>query len=216
MNEKNSHDEIMKSLIDNAFFDSVGGTSLSAIATAIHIKKSSIYNHFNSRDDLISQTTKSCSEYIGQIHFIPENVDAVTKKYDAKTVLTGLVKRYLKMHEKSPLFQVYTFIYSQQYFDREAAEIIGQHKETLLEETMTILQSLAKNKKIKLPEQSCRDAAFWFVSGVAELLNLFLSQKRNSMTLRNTDRTQIQCPPSEEADFDKAVTLVEGFCALIG
>ena len=135
MSEKLTKDTIIKAVLDTAFARSTGATSLADIANTLHIKKASLYNHFNNRQDLIEQTIASCREYVSEISFIPENIDAVAKKYTAEAVLKGLVDRYFKMHEKSPLFQIYTFIESEKYFTPEAADIVRMQKQSLVTQT---------------------------------------------------------------------------------
>lgn len=121
MSEKITKESIIKSLLDTAFYKSAGGTSLSDIAESLGIKKASLYNHFESRSDIIEQTTSSCAEYLKSISFIPAEIENVAKKYPVETVLKGIVSRYVKMHEKAPLFQIYTFVESQKYFDIKTA-----------------------------------------------------------------------------------------------
>ena len=213
MSEKNSRDEIMRSLLNKAFYDSVGGTSLSEIATAAGIKKSSIYNHFNSRDDLIIQTTKSCGEYIAQINFIPDRIDDVTKKYDASAVLNGIVKRYLKMHLKSPLFQIYTFIHTQKHFDSEAAQIAQKHTAVLIEQAKKVFSSLVKNKKLMVQPSKLENIAVLFVYGTEKLLSDFLAEVKKTVLAnpRGNDEFVFQ---GEDELIEKAASFAENFLSV--
>ena len=213
MSEKNSRDEIMRSLLNRSFYDSVGGTSLSEVATAAGIKKSSIYNHFNSRDDLIIQTTKSCGEYIAQINFIPEKIDEVTKKYDASAVLTGIVKRYLKMHLKSPLFQIYTFIQTQKHFDSEAVLIAQRHTALLISQTEQVFSSLVKNKKLNLSAAKLENAAMLFVYGTEKLLSDFLSEVKKNI-LANPRGNENFVFQGEDELLEKAASFAEKFLSV--
>lgn len=79
MSEKITKESIIKSLLDTAFYKSAGGTSLSDIAESLGIKKASLYNHFESRSDIIEQTTSSCAEYLKSISFIPAEIENVAK-----------------------------------------------------------------------------------------------------------------------------------------
>ena len=81
MAEHVNKDLIIKAFLDCVFYKSTGSTSLSNIADRLHVKKASLYNHFNGRDDIIFQTTQSCSDYIKEINFIPENYESVAEKY---------------------------------------------------------------------------------------------------------------------------------------
>lgn len=120
MGLKVTKDDIIRALLDESFMRSTGSTSLKDIADKVGIKKASLYNHFESREDLVKQTFASCSEYLAAVTFTPKDIDAVSKKYPPEVVLKGIVNRYFKMHEKTPLFQIYTFVESQKYFCKEA------------------------------------------------------------------------------------------------
>ena len=106
MGEKITSDKVIRAFLDAAFMRSEGGTSLADISDILKIKKASLYNHFENRDDIVEKTLDSCSDYLGAITFIPNDIASVAKKYPAETVLKGIVSRYVKMHEKSPLFQI--------------------------------------------------------------------------------------------------------------
>ena len=142
MSEKITKESIIKSLLDTAFYKSAGGTSLSDIAESLGIKKASLYNHFESRSDIIERATSSCAEYLKSISFIPAEIENVAKKYPVETVLKGIVSRYVKMHEKAPLFQIYTFVESQKYFDIKTAQIIKEENEKLESQTEIVLECL--------------------------------------------------------------------------
>ena len=217
MSEKNSRDNIIRSLLDNSFFKSAGGTSLSDIASSVKIKKSSIYSHFQNREDLLEKTTISCDEYINRINFIPDNIDEVAAKYDAVSVLTGIIKRYFKMHEKAPLFQIYTFIQSRKHFDPLCAEAEQKHRKTLIEQSITVLKSLSKNRKLPVTSDKIAAAAEFFVSGLLSELDDFLIAKKRTVLAQNIAvpvEDELNFSPSDEADFKSPLRFAEGFVSL--
>lgn len=192
MSERLTKDKIIQAVLDTTFYQSVGATSLTDIANALHIKKASLYNHFDNREDLLSQTTASCSEYIDSISFIPQDVQGVAKKYSPETVLKGMVNRYFKMHEKNPLFQIYTYLQSTKYFDPEAAKIVKRWNEKMIEDTEKVLEALAAEKKLVLSAASGFSAATWFCNGVNQLLEIHLLEKKKIV---------IQNPASGEGEL---------------
>jgi hypothetical protein len=216
MSERLTKDSIIKALLDAAFSRSTGATSLANVADALHIKKASLYNHFNSREDLIFQTTNSCAEYIREISFIPNDFESVTKKYPPETVLKGLVTRYVKMHEKSPLFQIYTFVESQKYFNPEAAKISTEQKEKLISQTEKILISLSSLGKIKIPGSLIHGTAVWFCSGVNDILDKHLL-KRKQVVMANpqTGEGELFSIDPDEKSIEAINALVEEFSLLI-
>src|SRR5574344_2140747 len=178
MSEKITKDKIIEAVLNSSFYRSTGATSLTDIANELHIKKASLYNHFNNRDDLLAQTTASCAEYIRAITFIPADVDAIAKKYSPETVLKGIVNRYFKMHEKSPLFQIYTFVESQKYFNATAAAIVTEEKDKIVRQTEQVLLALATEGKVVLTKSSSSYTAEWFCSGINDMLNMYLIKRK--------------------------------------
>ncbi len=216
MANKLSQEEIIKALLDTSFDKSTGSSSLTDVADLLHVKKASLYNHFNSRNDLITRTTEYCREYIEEINFIPDNLGEVTKKYSAETVLKGIVNRYCKMHEKTPLFQIYTFIESQKYFDAEAALIVKEQKQKLIAQTQTVLNYLVDAGKLSLSSDKVSTTALWFCSGFNDILNQHLLE-RKQLVMKNPRSEEgglFTLPPDEEA-LKTINEFVEKFVSLI-
>lgn len=216
MTEHLTKDDIIKAVLDASFYKSTGATSLTDIANELHIKKASLYNHFNNREDLLAQTTASCGDYIRAITFTPPDVDAIAKKYSPETVLKGIVNRYFKMHEKSPLFQIYTFIESQKYFNADAAAIVKEEKDKIIKQTVQILLALAEQGKVILTKNSASYAATWFCSGVNDLLNLYLVE-RKQVIVKNpaSGEGELFSIPVDEHAFDAIDMFVDQFVSLI-
>ena len=77
MSEKITKESIIKSLLDTAFYKSAGGTSLSDIAESLGIKKASLYNHFESRSDIIERATSSfiiCAVFMSKYFWLSTKV----------------------------------------------------------------------------------------------------------------------------------------------
>ncbi|MCH5291175.1 MAG: TetR/AcrR family transcriptional regulator [Treponema sp.] len=216
MPEKKTKDEIIRALLDTAFFRSTGATSLSHVATQLSLKKASLYNHFNSRDDLLAQTMQMCASYIDEITFIPKNTAYVAQKYSAEVVLKGIANRYFKMHEKAPLFQVYTFVESQKYFVAEAADIVKKEHQKLIDQTKIVLEALRAKKKLSLRAEQIPAAADWFCSGITDALNRYLLE-RKQVIMHNpaTGEGELFSVPVDEQMLKTAETFVHNFIVMI-
>ncbi len=216
MGAKVTKDDIIRALLDTAFFHSTGATSLKDIAEKIGIKKASLYNHFESRDDIIKQTMDSCKEYVEAIMFTPKDIESVTKKYPPDIVFKGIVNRYFKMHEKTPLFQIYTFLESQKYFVKEASDIIKEENKKVIRQTAQVLKALRANGKISIEEQKIENVAVWFCSGMKELLNLYLLDKK-IVVVNNPDsgEGQLFSLPADESALEKIDSYIDSFIDII-
>ena len=216
MSEKITKESIIKSLLDTAFYKSAGGTSLSDIAESLGIKKASLYNHFESRSDIIERATSSCAEYLKSISFIPAEIENVAKKYPVETVLKGIVSRYVKMHEKAPLFQIYTFVESQKYFDIKTAQIIKEENEKLESQTEIVLECLLNLEKIKITKEQIPGISKWFCAGIYDFLNRRLLE-RKQVVVQNpkSGEGELFTLQSDDKGIDEINRLVEQFSRLL-
>lgn len=216
MAKKLSDDDIIRALLNVAFYHSTGQTSLGDISNVLGIKKSSLYNHFENREDLIQKTTESCEEYLVSVNFIPNDYTNVAKKYPVETVFKGIATRFFKMHEKSPFFQIYTFVESQKYFDENAAKIIIEQKDKLILQTQKMLEALKNQNKIHIEKEKFYSISTWFVSGLKDLISVQLL-KRKKIVLKNpeTGDGQLFTLKEDEESIEKINNFVEDFCKLL-
>ena len=144
MGRKNiSQEKIIQAFLASAFEKSAGATSLSDIAEYLEIKKASLYNHFQSRDAMYDATVYHCGKCIEKISFLPEKTleNLKTNKSTASQIFKKLITRYFEIYDSEPLFQVYTFIHTEQYFNVEALHIVEKEiKELANSLTSVILQ----------------------------------------------------------------------------
>ena len=212
-----SKESIILSLLNTAFYRSTGATSLSDIAEDIGIKKASLYNHFSSREDLIAKTTAFCATYIRTLTFTPQDIEAVAQRYPAETIFKGIVNRYLKMHEKTPLFQVYTFIESQKYFSQEAALIVQERTQKNIQQTVTALKSISSHQKLSLPRERFADVSQWFCSGVNDILSNYLLGRKQALIENpaSGEGELFEAPQEDKIFLEQAANLVDTFTSMI-
>ena len=123
MGRKNiSQEKIIQAFLACSFEKSAGATSLSDIAEMLEIKKASLYNHFDSRDAMYDATVYHCGKQIEKITFLSEkNLENIkTNKLTASQIFKKLITRFFELYDSEPLFQIYTFIHTEQYFNIEA------------------------------------------------------------------------------------------------
>ena len=217
MGKKISKEEVIQALLELSFIYSTGATSLGDIATRLGIKKASLYNHFESREDLISKTNLYCAGYLRAMTFSPSNLTELAEKYSASAVLKGTVNRYFKMFQKNPLFEIYTFVQSQKYFSKEAMEIVRENDTKLAKQTLTILQTLIQKEKLpKMEKQRLQYSVLWFCSGINDLLNRFLMERKQTVMQTPAEGVgQLFNLPANLDQLKKIDLLVDYFINLI-
>ena len=116
-----SREKIINAFLFCAFDKSAGATSLQDIADFLEIKKASLYNHFGSKDEMYDATLVYCSDYLNFVNFIPEDINRDGKIYeeDAYDGFRKIIKRHIQLYENEPLFQIFTFVHSEKYFNKK-------------------------------------------------------------------------------------------------
>ena len=120
------------------------------------------------------------------------------------------------MHEKEPLFQIYTFVESQKYFNQQAAEIVNNHKQKLVNQTIHLLSILSTLDKVKIKGPQIETVALWFVSGMNDLLNNYLMDKKvMMMTNPASGDGELFTLPEDQGGLLKVNAFIEQFVSLI-
>lgn len=215
---KITKEKIINAVLTCSFDKSVGATSLADIAKKLGIKKASLYNHYLNRDAIIEDTVRWCGEYLSHTYFIPNNLDVITQKYSAANVMKAIIGRWIRLHEKEPLVQIYSFLESEKYFSNAAAEIVEKNRIKLIRQTEQALRSLARAKKITI-ENTQR------LKYLAEILSIFIREymdhhivqkkliiRANPETGAGTLFEGMSLP---EPSLDDVNKLIDGYCALL-
>ncbi len=126
------------------------GVSMQQIADRVGIKKSSIYNHYESKDDILKQI---------YIRFMEEMIEATPTKEMIKKEMaesTSIVefwkKRIKKQYEKSASSEAGKLrhvVSMEQYRDKRAGALIIKETERMIEVTAMIFKMMMKKKLIK-------------------------------------------------------------------
>ena len=215
--EKITHEKIIHAVLDCAFVNSSGGTSLADIAGKLGIKKASLYNHYESREAMLEDTLRYCGECMSKLSLIPSEMEATASKYSAEAVLKGIVHRWYKVNEKDPVFQVYSFIESEKYFSTQAMTIAKESRQRLVEQTVTALESLAAASKIKASTKKLIQLrAAMFCDLLYSMLDSYIVEKKNHI------RSNPEAGEGElfsllpfEMDYRTTDAAVEEFCRLL-
>lgn len=214
--EKVTHEKIILAFLDSCFAKNAGGTSLSDVATRLGIKKASLYNHYESRDAMVEDCIRWCGDYYRKTYFIPTDIDSISQRYPAETVMKGIVNRWFKVNEKDPMIQVYSFIESEKYISTQAAKISQETSEKLVNQTKQALRSLAKAGKIMdLEENDLDSLASMFASITVANLDEYIVRKKIEIRSNPESGKGSLFENTAESDFSKIDGLVNTFCAML-
>lgn len=179
--KKLSKEKIITAFLFSAFDKSAGATSLQDISDILQIKKASLYNHFESRDAMYDATLDFCKNSLNSLNFIPDELRLSGKLGTESLLLTlkKILKRYINLYEAEPLFQIYSFVNSEKYFNPQAQEISNREYEKIYSGIEEIFKILIKNEKCKKLTSSELKYSVNIISSVIKTqIDLYLAQKK--------------------------------------
>ena len=220
MGRKNiSQEKIIQAFLASAFEKSAGATSLSDIAEYLEIKKASLYNHFQSRDAMYDATVYHCGKCIEKISFLPEKTleNLKTNKSTASQIFKKLITRYFEIYDSEPLFQVYTFIHTEQYFNVEALQIVEKEIKKNNEEITIILKNLMEVHKIpQKTEKEIKELANSLTSVILQQRDFYIATRKETIR-QNPDcgAGSLFALPTDQKALTNAGKLVENLLKII-
>jgi AcrR family transcriptional regulator len=159
--EKITKEKIIASVLKIAFEKGIAGTSLADIAGDLGIKKASLYNHFESRDDILAATGVFCASLLRANPYIPPDYKTTAAKYSVRAVLKGIVRRYLKLYERDLPLRVIMYVESGKYFYTKAAEAAREERAKIRVQVRTLFSAFAAEGKLPFKNALELDTAAW-------------------------------------------------------
>ena len=215
MSKKNiSQEKIIQAFLSSAFDKSAGATSLADVADSLEIKKASLYNHFESRDAMYDASIEYCSEQIGQVEFVTQKVyEALAAgKITLQAAMKKLISRYFSLFDSEPLFKMYVFVHTEQYFNVKALKIVQNQLEKITEDIKSLFTVIIKDKA----EKEVKELALASTSLIQAQLDAYIAVRKE--TIRQNPESgagSLFELPSDNNIINKACRLVEGFLSVI-
>ena len=205
MSKKNiSQEKIIQAFLTSAFDKSAGGTSLADVADSLEIKKASLYNHFDSREAMYAACVEYCKNQIGAVEFLlPKIADSLAdKKITLEGAFKKLISRYFGLFDSEPLFKMYVFVHSEQYFNADCLKIVQAQSEKMTED---IKKLFGNAKEMKDLAQDC-------ASLILQQLDAYIAVRKE--TVRQNPESgagSLFELPSDNNIINRTVKLVEAF-----
>lgn len=178
--KKITPEKIINAFLFCAFDKSAGATSLADIADYLEIKKASLYNHFESKEVMYSATLKFCKDFLTETKFLPDNLlnEKTFQMYSLEEVFSLLIKNYIHIYEIEPLFQIYVFIHTEQFYNKTAAEIVNAERAKIEYSVSQILLAYCNQKKKDLSTTEVDSAVRWYSSAFLSQIDHYIMQKK--------------------------------------
>ena len=220
MSKKNiSQEKIIQSFLSSSFNKSAGSTSLADIADDLEIKKASLYNHFSSKEEMYDSTIQFCKTEIASIPFLTEKILASisANKTSISVLLKRLISKYFNLFENEPLFQMYTFIHSEKYYNLSALQVVTSETEKLTNDIKQIICEYIKiNKIAQKSEKELKELSSAITSIILNQLDSYIAEKKE--TVRQNPESgagSLFALPTDEKSLNKTTKIVESICNLL-
>ena len=215
MSKKNiSQEKIIQAFLSSAFDKSAGATSLADVADSLEIKKASLYNHFESREAMYDASVVYCSDQISKVEFLTQKIfESITAgKTTAQAALKKLISRYFSLFDSEPLFKMYVFVHTEQYFNAAALKIVQNQIDKITEDIKTIFENFIKDKS----DKEVKDLASACTSIILQQLDSYIAARKE--TIRQNPETgagSLFELPSDNNIINKAVKIVDVFVSSV-
>lgn len=190
-------EQILWAALELATEKGLNAVSMSQIAERVGIQKPSLYNHFRSKEEMISSVYELVR---GQAKERVQAVDfgELAKNHSAEEVLTIAVTNYFNMTRSEKLFSFYKLIYAERAIHAEAAKILTEETNRMVLATKQIFYALQVHGKIRVNDVDAAALSF-------------------AMTVHAMMDYALDCASASVPYDEKALeNYIHWFCALIG
>ena len=163
--------EMLASILPLASKEGLRNLSLSKIAENAGIAKSTLYSHFDSKDDMIDQLYLFLREKAKErMHIEVVDYGKIVKGKSLEEVLLYVVSSYDSINRDRDMKNFYAIIESEKAFSNIAARIITEETETMFTATKNLFYALEAEKIAHFP--SIENASRLFAQSVHSTLTL--------------------------------------------
>lgn len=145
----NRKEEIILVTLELAAANGLSNVSMAQISKKVGIRKPSLYNHFNSKEEIIAAMYQYLREKSKeQLSLADIDYGEFTKKKSMEEALNQSVANYSSINAESKMFSFYKVIYSERAVNPTAAKIMAEETKRMLLATKNLFYALQVHKKI--------------------------------------------------------------------
>ncbi|MCR5045291.1 MAG: TetR/AcrR family transcriptional regulator [Treponema sp.] len=192
---------IVEAALFSAFKNGMGGVSLADIALELGIKKASLYNYFAGKEEILAALCSYCSDFYARVNFFDQEIFTKINSTNCEKLFKKAVDSYIKAHEAEPLFQIYTLVASEKYFDKNFYDICETQKKKIFDQSFLFFKiaSAQTRGSEQKSDEELRLYSDFFTDGIITRLDFYIAQKKETIR-RNPecDAGSLFALPSDE------------------
>lgn len=169
----NRKEEIILATLELASKNGLGNVSMAQIAEKLGIQKPSLYNHFKSKEEIISvmyQYLRDKSKE--QLSFADIDYSEFIKDKSLEQALSQSVLRYTSVTTENKLLSFYKVIYSERTVNPVATKIVIEETKRMVLATKNLFYALQIHKKLFV--QDIDTAAISFAMTIHAMIDYLL------------------------------------------
>lgn len=142
-------EEIILVTLELAAANGLSNVSMAQIAEKMGIRKPSLYNHFNSKEEIIASMYQYLREKSKeQLSLTDIDYGEFIKEKSMEEVLTQAVANYNSISTENKMFLFYKVIYSERAVNPNAAKIMAEETKRMITATKNLFYALQVHNKI--------------------------------------------------------------------
>ncbi len=143
-------EEIIYATLELASAYGMKGVSMSQIAEKVGIKAPSLYNHFKSKDEIITEMYCFLREQAQKnSRTVPLDYATMFEKKNLQEILIGSLSAYMGIVSDKYMLQFFKVLYSERSTNPVAAKIMVEETERMLSQSRDLFYALAVHGKIQ-------------------------------------------------------------------
>ena len=182
--------EIIMATLELAANKGLGNVSMNIIADKVGIKKPSLYNHFESKEELV----EAMYQFLREEAKKNANVGAIdyTVIFAGKSaleILRMMVGGYFHMNQQEHMLNFYKVIYSERSIQPMAAKILAEETEKMIIATKQLFYAMEVHKLLHF--QNADMSAVSFAMTVQGLMDYELDRRSGGCKTENQERNDL-------------------------
>ena len=182
--------EIIMATLELAANKGLGNVSMNIIADKVGIKKTSLYNHFASKEELV----EAMYQFLREEAKKNANVGAIdyTVIFAGKSaleILRMMVGGYFHMNQQEHMLNFYKVIYSERSIQPMAAKILAEETEKMIIATKQLFYAMEVHKLLHF--QNADMSAVSFAMTVHGLMDYELDLRSGGCKTENQERNDL-------------------------
>ena len=178
--------DILEATLDLACQHGLGRDSMQMIADKVNLKKSSLYSHFKSKDEIIeSMYTYFREQAKTETSRSQIDLGKFVEGKSLENILTDVVASYRNMNASTNLFKFYQMIMAERSVNPMAAQVMVEETEKMLGATKMLFYAISAKGITRFEDPD--GAALVFTMGVHSIMDFEFDAK--SAGLKSADGT---------------------------